>query len=233
MMPKISGLLTMLIALAAVDASANLITNGSFETTVPPVSSGSFVNFIPGATGLTGWTVVGASGTEVSVVSTAYSSECCTFPAEDLLNWLDLTGDATNNDTEGVEQTVSTNIGDQYTLSFYVGNVFDPRGVYGTTSTVNVSENGTSLGAFENSCTTCTSRLTWQQFTTSFTATSASTTLEFLNGDPNTDNSNGLDNVALLDNGPASVPEPATISFTLAGFGLLVLLRKRISSASR
>jgi len=214
------------IALAGVDArAASLITNGSFETTSPTVAAGSFDNFLPASTGITAWTVVGAAGTEVSVVNTTYASECCVFPAEAGSNWLDLTGDSTNSDTEGVAQTVTTTVGDEYTLSFWVGNVYDPSGVFGTTSTADVSENGTSLGAFKNSCTTCTTTLTWQLFTTAFTATSTATTLQFLNGDPISDNSNGLDNVSLVDDGPAtgpsSTPEPA--SLLLLGSGLLSL----------
>ena len=217
-------MLAILIALAGANAfAASLINNGSFETTSPSVAVGSFVNFLPGSTGITGWTVVGAAGTEASVVNTTYTSECCTFPAEDASNWLDLTGDATNSDTEGVAQTVTTIAGDAYTLSFYVGNVFDPRGIYGTTSTTDVSENGTSLGAFENNCTTCTTRLTWQLFTTTFTATAASTTLQFLNGDPGTDNANGLDNISLVDDGPATSAAPEPGSLLLLGSGLLSL----------
>lgn len=215
--------LTVVAVLTVAHARGNLITNGSFENTVPPIPSGGFNSFLPGSTGITGWTVVGGSGTEVSVVNTLFSQECCTFPAEDGSNWLDLTGDGTNNDTEGVTQTVPTTVGDQYTLSFDVGNVFDPNGIFGITSTADVSENGISLGAFENSCTTCSAQLQWQPFSTMFVASSSSTTLQFLNGDPANDNSNGLDNVSLVDNGPATVPEPSSLTLTLLTVGLLSL----------
>jgi hypothetical protein len=152
------------------------------------------------------------------------------FAAEDGSNWLDLTGDTANNDTEGVAQTVATNIGDNYALTFWVGNVFNPTGIYGTTSTVHVSANGTSLGAFVNSCTTCTTIQTWQSFTTTFKATSASTTLQFLNGDPSNDNDNGLDNVSLADLGPASVPEPSSpLLLVPALLGLAAYARRRVA----
>ena len=105
-----------------------------------------------------------------------------------------------------------------YDLSFAVGNVFDPRGVYGTTSTVGVMINGASTGTFTNSCLTCTNTLTWQTFTTSFVASGPTTLVEFVNEDPVTDNSNGLDNVVLTGAAGPALPEPATLG--LFGLGL-------------
>ena len=67
-------------------------------------------------------------------------------------------------------------------------------------------------------CTTCTAALAWEQFTTSFVASGATTLVTFLNGDGLTDNSNGLDNVVLTDLGPVPVPAPSI------GFGLPVFL---------
>jgi len=213
----------LIVALAGVDArAASLITNGSFETTSTPVPAGGFNLYSPGQTGLTGWTIVGAPGTDIGVVSGTYTDLGISFPAEDGSNWVDLTG-LVSNSTEGVAQTLATKVGDSYTLTFWVGNVDSPSTGYGVTSTVDVSANATSLGAFTNSCTTCTKTQAWQMFTTMFTATSASTTLQFLNGDPPSDNTNGLDNLSLVDNGPAGVtPEPSSI--VLLGSGLLGLV---------
>jgi hypothetical protein len=134
---------------------------------------------------------------------------------------LDLTGDLSNA-VEGVQQTVTTTPGTSYTLSFWVGNVFQPGGAYGTTSTVNVrlgGIGGTLLGSFTNSSTT-TGTQVWQQFSTSFTAAGTSTTLAFINGDPASDNTNGLDLVD-LEVGSAAVPEPA--SLVLVGSALALL----------
>lgn len=201
-----------LISFSSLSLQANLIINGSFETPVVPV--GGFTNFFSGSTAITGWMVVGP---EASIVSKTYIAGCCTFPAEDGNQWLDLTGDVSNA-IEGVQQTVATSPGTKYTLTFWVGNVDDPTGIFGKTSTVNVLLGGTSgtlLATVTNSSTTTT--LTWQQFTETFTATGSTTTLDFMNGDPRSDNSNGLDNVVLNASGTTGVPEPATLPLFVAG----------------
>lgn len=193
----------------------------------PPAPAGFGNVYNSGDTGLTGWTIVGNPGTNVLTLSTTAVFSGFSYVAEDGPNSLDLTGDGSNDPSEGVAQTIATNIGDSYSLTFWVGNLYNPGGPEGVTSTVDVSANGTSLGAFTNMCTACTTTQSWQLFTTSFIATSNSTALQFLNGDPLGDNSNGLDNVSVVDNGSATIPEPAT--FVLVGLGLLGAGIRRLS----
>jgi hypothetical protein len=166
-----------LLISANAQANTNLLTNGSFES--PSVPAGRLTNFTTGSSAITSWTVL-----------------LIQFPASEGSQWLDLTGYLASN-AGGVEQTVATVPGKAYHLSFAVGNVFDPRGIYGTTSTVDVTVNGMSLGRFTNSCRTCTKILTWQTFNASFLASSQTTIIRFMNADPQTDYSNGLDNVVL------------------------------------
>lgn len=218
----------VILSSLALPARANLITNGSFETPTVPV--GGFTNFISGSTGITGWTV---TGPEVSVVSGSYTSFGLTFPAEDGTQWLDLTGDASNA-VEGVKQTIATTSGVTYDLSYFVGNQVNPGGPYGTTSTVDVLVDGSVIQKSTNSKGIGATIQVWQQFMTSFTATSSSTTVEFLNGDLASDNTNGLDNVVVVQ-GPTltATPEPSTFTlFALALCGFLVL-RKRMLSQRR
>ncbi|MGH9328490.1 MAG: DUF642 domain-containing protein [Terriglobia bacterium] len=199
------------VGLMASSARANLLTNGSFETPLAPL--GGFMNFTSGSTAITGWTV---TGPEVSVVNGSYTSFGINFPAEDGNQWLDLTGDLSNA-VEGVEQTVATSPGATYELSYFIGNVANPGGPYGTTSRVNVLVDGALILTSTNSLGAGTGRQTWEQFSTSFVAPSSSTVIEFLNEDPSTDNTNGLDNVVLTQGTTSSVPETSTfIMFALA-----------------
>jgi hypothetical protein len=216
----------LLATFCSLPLRADSITNGSFETPVVPV--GGFTNFGSGSTGITGWTVVGAAG-GVSIVSGTFSQNGISFPAESGAQWLDLTGDNTNSN-EGVQQTFATTSGTQYTVSFWVGNVYNPGGIFGTTSTVDVllgGTGGTLLLAATNANMT-TGIQTWEQFTTTFVATGSTSTLDFINADPDTDNSNGLDNVSVNQSGQSPVPEPGTLSLLgIGAFGLL-LARKTV-----
>ena len=212
--------------LASPARATNLIVDGSFED--PTVPAGSFTLFNTGTNFGTGnpWSVVGPSAGDVGIVYTNFFQNGITFPAEDGNQWIDLTG-VTNSPAEGVQQTVATTIGQQYSLSFYVGNVNNVGGIFGTTSTVDVDINGSQVLAAENSCTSCTSTLAWQLFTTTFTATSTSTVLAFLNGDPSNDTSNGLDNITLNATSIASTPLPAAFPLFATGLGVMGLFRWR------
>ncbi|HVE48338.1 MAG TPA: IPTL-CTERM sorting domain-containing protein [Casimicrobiaceae bacterium] len=199
-------------------ASQNLITNGSFEA--PIVSPTGFTDFPVGSSGITGWTVFGPAGTVVSVVGGSFSQLGVTFPAQNGVQWLDLTGNGSNA-AEGVQQSVTTIAGRQYQLTFYLGNTTG-GGIFGSTSTVNVLVNGTVAFTDTNSAVNATS-LTWQQFSHTFIATGSSTTIGFRNADPATDNSNALDDVVLIDLGGAVTTSTSQIP-TLSEWALMVMI---------
>ncbi len=170
-------------------ATGNLIKNGSFEK--PVVGPSSYALFTTGQT-FNHWTVIGANG-NVGVVSGTFTQNGFSFPAEKGKQWLDLTG--VSNTPTGVQQTVETTAGASYKLTFWVGNVYDPGGIFGTTSTVNVVIDGSNVANDTNSQQGTTQ--VWQKFTVHFKAASTTTVVGLLNGDPSSDTNNGLDAVSL------------------------------------
>src|SRR3984885_16231058 len=136
---------TVIIALAltcATMATADarkLLKDGGFEQ--PPPAPGSFNAYNTGQKFAT-WTVVGATG-NVATVSTTFTQNGYSFPAKSGKAWLDLTG--TTNTAPVVAQTIKTTVGTVYNVAFWVGNVVNPGGIFGTTSTVDVYAGSTLL----------------------------------------------------------------------------------------
>jgi hypothetical protein len=92
---------------------------------------------------------------------------------------------------------VATVKGSQHVLTFSVGNVVDPSGIFGTTSTVNVLVNGVQTFKAVNKKGLGSKIQVWKSFTTRIIAPANSTTITFVNGDPAGDDNNGLDCVNL------------------------------------
>lgn len=182
----------LIVSCAPASATINLIKNGSFE--LPVVPAGGFREFSTGQT-FNGWRVVGAKG-NVAVVSGKYQGGGITFNAKAGAQWMDLTGYQSNTAT-GVAQSVATSSGTEYHLTFWVGNVYDPGGVFGVSSTVEVYVNGVRKLTATNSLHPANHKQAWKEFALTIKATSSRSTISFINGDPRTDNSNGLDAVRL------------------------------------
>lgn len=193
-------------------ARADLITNGSFESTVlPPGSNLSVPN---GSLVITGWTVL---GNNVALMSSPYTEPPVLFNPHSGNQFVDISG-FLNTMSDGIEQTVSTSIGQAYILSFYLGrsDILDPIGAI-----LDLSINGGARVSYTNSDLTFNG-MNWKQFSVNFTATSTSTTLSFFNGIPaGRGFVVGLDSVS-LNEAIMDVPEPS--SLLLFGIGMLCLL---------
>lgn len=174
---------------AARAAGPNLIVNGGFEH--PVVQPGAYQLFSTGQS-FPGWSVVGARG-NIAPISGQFIQSGITFTAGAGNQWLDLTG--LSNTATGVAQSVKTVPGARYRLSFAVGNVVDPGGTFGSSSTVNVYFGNRRVISAKNSAGGL--RQAWKTFTLTIKATSARTTIKLVNGDGSSDNDNGLDTVSL------------------------------------
>jgi hypothetical protein len=188
----IGGILGLSGLAHAATASTVSVHDPGFETPAVPV--GSYGNFDTGVK-IGPWKVEGASG-DVSVVSTSFTDDGLTFDAKQGAQYLDLTGFASNSAT-GVSQTVPTVVGTTYGLGFSVGNVYNPTGPFGTTSTVVVSVNGAKVLTAKNTKGKGQAKQVWEHFTVQFKAGTSTSTLRFINGDSASDNDNGLDAITL------------------------------------
>lgn len=213
--------LAALWALSTQAEAQNLISNGGFET--PVTVGGSSTTLAGGSTTITGWQVVGPN---ILLLNTGYTEPNVSFAAHLGLNSVDLTGAGNVGPTAGITQTVATTAGQAYLLTFWLGNADGSgNGNYLLPSALSLSIDGGTAQTFSNSDTT-TFTINWKQFSTGFVATSASTTLSFLNATGATDSEAGLDDVVLV-----AVPEPATAALALAGMAVVCmrLHRRRCS----
>jgi hypothetical protein len=171
--------------------------------------------------------VIGKGGAQgVAVVmqlGNGYTENGLLFDAQDGTQSLDLTGEG-NQGANGVKQSVSTVIGRQYQLSFYIGRQ-DPLapGYEIGPSAIDFVLNQdapityTDTDIFSND-------IAWHQIVFGFTATTDFTTFAFLNATGVGNNFAGLDNVDL-----EAIPEPATLGLLGLGLTGVFLLRRRLT----
>jgi hypothetical protein len=203
----------------ATQAKADLVVDGGFET--PTVPTGGYSDFTTGMSFGSAWTV---QGTDVAIVSTTNMGTDVTANAHSGNQSLDLTGAGTNP-ADGVTQTLATTSGTGYTITFWLGRADDtganPRQYSGAAS-LTLSIGGGAAVSYTNSGVS-PNMVNWAQETTSFTASSASTTITFLaSGVAANVQYIGLDDVSVNPTTVTSaVPEPNTL--VLAGIGSLLV----------
>jgi len=194
----------MLTLLTASPSEADLLVNGSFET--PIIPAGGFIDYVGGSTALTGWSV---SGVDVNTVSGTFTQDGIVFEAEDGKQLMDLSGYTSNSSSNGISQTVTTVIGQSYSLSFYVGSATDHY--LFDASTVDLSIGGGTLTSYTNS-TTPSNMVDWKLFTVNFAATDTMTSIAFFDGSGPSNYESLLDNVSLN-----AVPEPSAVILVSLG----------------
>ncbi len=192
-MKKLAAIALLCAPLLALAGPVNLLSNGSFESST--VGSGSFVI----SKGIAGW--AGTEDVEVrnNLVGTAFDGK----------NFVELDAYANSSMT----QTISTVIGQWYTLSFEYSNRMN----------VDVGSNGLgwSLGDLSGSAPTLAKNTSsdnqWALFSTTVQATTSETTLKLWATGTSDSLGSSLDAVSVT----VAVPEPQTTA--LFGAGLLAM----------
>ncbi len=189
----------------------NLIQNGDFEQN--PGTTSYLTVFADDSTTITGWTVVTPStypggGGSVDVVSANYWN-----PDHGSYS-IDLGG--TSSAAGGLYQNVPTVPGVAYSLSF--ASAVNGDQAPGVSHTMGVTVNGTAVNVNGTGTNTVTAvgtghTLTWVQNVATFTATSASSKIEFDDTTPgDTNQGPALDNVSLTAAPDVITATPVTIA---------------------
>ncbi len=189
---------------AALPAQAgNLLVNPGFEH-----PDNAFLNVLmPGGyTWISGWTTTG-TGVHWMRESLGYFTDPVGRDAVDLANYTYANG--------GIKQSFATLAGAKYLVEFS-GMTYQNAGNDGTGEITALIDNAV-IDTYQLVNHSSASNA-WQNFSFVFTATGASTTLEFRNTLPAAKQYSFLDNVSVT---AAPVPEPETYALMLAGLGLL------------
>lgn len=201
---RISWLICLLACF--VSAQGALINNGGFELGTFVDDGNGTDSFLAGPTTITGWTAVGRQ------VSWIRSPNPWLLSAEEGTHFLDLTGYQPGPPFGGVTETIATNVGQQYDLSFFLGS-YTQR--WGGPPVAILASAGSTSQTF--TVTTTSTASTWTPFSMLFTATSPNTAIT-LTGAAGVEYV-GLDNVSV--DLASSVPEPNSWVLMMLGLGLV------------
>ena len=211
--------LTVIAAVtAAGTAGAAPFVNGSFEFGPDP---GAYLTLQNGSSAITGWTVTTGN---IDYVGTYWVPE-------DGERSVDLNGSGTQQGPAqpgGIAQTFDTMIGVPYTVSFWLAGNTD--GAPDTKAMTAAATGGPSTSYTFDIAGHSRSDMGWVQHQYNFTASAASTTLEF-RSTVSGPFGPALDNVSVAP-ANAVVPEPATLVLLGAGLVLISFVSRRLIKLS-
>ena len=193
--PAFAFALGLAVALLPVPASANLLTNGSFELG-PPVDQEMAI--APPSTAIQGWTVVGAT---IDYVGGKWA-------AREGMRSVALNGTSPGS----IAQTFSTVSGQPYTVKFFMaGDAFSNP----ILKNMRVSAAGQSSDYVFDATHAWPWDMGWSERTFQFNANAATTTLQFTSLDAG-DTGPAIDSVVVTGPSPVGVGDGAGRGFALA-----------------
>jgi hypothetical protein len=203
-------------ATSATPAQANLLTNGSFETT--PLSGGFVDISARSEPAGFGWTVK-TNSVNVYNGSLVFGSFFTAFDGDLALDLVGSSGAAT------LSQMFSTVAGETYTLTFAYSE--HPSADFATAGVAITDGSNSLLNTTITHSTSSTADPDWSIFTATFVATGSNATLDFTNLVGFGTGGILLDAVSIMEANPTEVPTPATLSLLVGGLAALAGLRRR------
>jgi hypothetical protein len=223
---KLFKIAVLPLALLATAASAQIVSNGGFETFTGVFGSDGGAQLTSASTTLTGWSIVGG---EIAVL---HSPNIYNLSASVGNNFLDLTGYTNTGFPKGVSQVLNGLVaGQTYAFSMDLGIRNGPCVSGGNNCHGPVSAT-VSIGPTSQTFTEASAVAgnVWDSFGFNFVATGPTMSLT-INGIsvPAGNEYLGVDNVAVTG-AVAAVPEPETYALLLAGFVALGAIARKRSS---
>ncbi len=176
------------VVLCATTANAtNLLVNGSFENGTYSFGGDGAQNVAPGESTIAGWSVITKS------IAPILNTNSYSILPQDGTILLDMQGYYETYPYGGVQQTISTQAGSQYRLSFWIGVQNSLGNGIGPASVIAAA--GATSQTFTNTLTGAGNQ--WQRFTMDFTASAALTTISLSGQSTQGGAYIGLDNAAV------------------------------------
>ena len=220
---KLFKIAALSLAVMATGASAQIVTNGSFETFTGVFGGDGGAQLTSASTTLTGWTVVGG---EIAVLKTpnAYS-----LAASVGNNFLDLAGYSNAGFPKGLSQVLNgLTAGQTYAFSMDLG-IRNGACVSRGNNCHGPVQASATIGSTSQTFTEASAAAgnVWGTFGFNFVATGPSMTLTIDGVSlPAGNEFIGLDNVSVTP-AVAAVPEPETYALLLAGLALVGTFGRR------
>jgi hypothetical protein len=213
------------LAVLATGASAQIVSNGSFETFTGVFGGDGGAQLTSASTTLTGWTIVGG---EIAVLRTPNSYNLAPSVGN---NFLDLAGYTNAGFPKGISQVlIGLTVGQTYAFSMHLG-IRNGACVSGGNNCHGPVQASAAIGSTSQTFTEASAVAgnVWGTFGFNFVATGASMTLTIDGVSlPAGNEFIGLDNVSVAPADVGAVPEPETYALLLAGLAAVgAFTRKR------